>query len=409
MGVSSSKTKTTSQSTSTNAPTAQYAPYTDQAIGDVKKVYDDNQGLFSGLGGKALDVVNGLNPAASSLSNIYSGNGPGAATYNNLQHASANDTSVPILHQLAQQASNPDIGAIRAMVNGTANGDTDQYYKDVIGGKYLDNNPFIDRIAQEGSDAALKAVNQRYAASGMGEGMSTPYAQAAGGAISDANNTLRFNNYNAERGNQNAAAGLSDNMYNATKDRNLSAANSAANVSAQDRSSQLAAAQSLGNQNSSNNATSLGAANAQTQSILSALGLAPGMADEQLRGLSGASMMPFAGVSNYTNLINALTGKYQTVNSNSSGTTTSNPSLIDSVGKAVDVGTNLASLFSDRRLKTDIARIGTTDDGLGVYTYRYKWGGPVQMGVMADEVANVRPEALGPTVGGFATVNYGAL
>jgi hypothetical protein len=60
-------------------------------------------------------------------------------------------------------------------------------------------------------------------------------------------------------------------------------------------------------------------------------------------------------------------------------------------------------------MKTDIARIGTLDDGLGVYNYRCKWGGPVQTGVMADEVAALRPWALGPIVGGFATVDYGAL
>lgn len=64
--------------------------------------------------------------------------------------------------------------------------------------------------------------------------------------------------------------------------------------------------------------------------------------------------------------------------------------------------------FSDRRLKTDIRKVGKTDDGLNVYTYRYITGGPVQMGVMADEVEKVKPEAVGE-INGFKAVNYGMI
>lgn len=68
-----------------------------------------------------------------------------------------------------------------------------------------------------------------------------------------------------------------------------------------------------------------------------------------------------------------------------------------------------AAIFaSDRRLKTNINLIGQRPDGLNLYSYDYVWGQPA-VGVMADEVAVLRPEALGPVVGGYATVNYGAL
>lgn len=68
-----------------------------------------------------------------------------------------------------------------------------------------------------------------------------------------------------------------------------------------------------------------------------------------------------------------------------------------------------AAIFaSDRRLKTNIALVGQRPDGLNVYSYDYIWGEP-SVGVMADEVAVLRPEALGPTIAGFATVNYGVL
>lgn len=65
-------------------------------------------------------------------------------------------------------------------------------------------------------------------------------------------------------------------------------------------------------------------------------------------------------------------------------------------------------MFSDRRLKTDIKRVGQTDDGLPIYTYRYKIGGPVQMGVMADEVEAVNSDAVS-VVDGFKAVDYGAI
>lgn len=59
-------------------------------------------------------------------------------------------------------------------------------------------------------------------------------------------------------------------------------------------------------------------------------------------------------------------------------------------------------MFSDRRLKTDIQRVGRTDAGTPIYTYRYAWGGPVQMGVMAQDV----PEARIMDPSGFWRVDY---
>lgn len=64
-------------------------------------------------------------------------------------------------------------------------------------------------------------------------------------------------------------------------------------------------------------------------------------------------------------------------------------------------------LFSDRRLKSNIVKIGKLGNGLGVYEYDIF--GRRERGVMADEVARVVPEALGPIINGYATVNYGEL
>lgn len=68
-----------------------------------------------------------------------------------------------------------------------------------------------------------------------------------------------------------------------------------------------------------------------------------------------------------------------------------------------------AIMGSDRRLKTAIRRIGETPVmRLPLYAYRYIWGGPVRVGVMAQDVRKVKPEAV-VKIGKFYAVNYGAL
>jgi hypothetical protein len=66
-------------------------------------------------------------------------------------------------------------------------------------------------------------------------------------------------------------------------------------------------------------------------------------------------------------------------------------------------------ILSDRRAKDDIVLLEREPDGLGIYSFRYKGDDAPQIGVMADEVAELRPHALGPVVEGFATVVYEAL
>jgi hypothetical protein len=68
----------------------------------------------------------------------------------------------------------------------------------------------------------------------------------------------------------------------------------------------------------------------------------------------------------------------------------------------------IAGLFSDRRLKTDIKQVGTADNGLNIYSYKYVWGGPTQLGYMADEVEKIIPQAVGES-NGYKTVNYGMI
>jgi len=67
----------------------------------------------------------------------------------------------------------------------------------------------------------------------------------------------------------------------------------------------------------------------------------------------------------------------------------------------------LTSIFSDRRLKQDVRRIGTADNGLPIYAYAYT-NDPARthIGFMADEVELVRPDAVSEFMG-YQTVDYG--
>lgn len=64
--------------------------------------------------------------------------------------------------------------------------------------------------------------------------------------------------------------------------------------------------------------------------------------------------------------------------------------------------------YSDRRLKRNIKRCGTRADGLGLYTFNYLWSDQKEIGVMADEVLAVRPDAVSE-VGGYLAVDYSKL
>jgi hypothetical protein len=64
--------------------------------------------------------------------------------------------------------------------------------------------------------------------------------------------------------------------------------------------------------------------------------------------------------------------------------------------------------FSDDRLKENVKLVGRRGDGIGIYRFNYKDDNTVYEGVMASEVAMLRPEAVHEH-GGYLRVDYGAL
>ncbi len=64
------------------------------------------------------------------------------------------------------------------------------------------------------------------------------------------------------------------------------------------------------------------------------------------------------------------------------------------------------SLFSDERLKENITQVGELNDGQPIYRYNYKGDPKTQIGLIAQDVEQSHPEAVG-LAGGYRTVDYG--
>ena len=81
------------------------------------------------------------------------------------------------------------------------------------------------------------------------------------------------------------------------------------------------------------------------------------------------------------------------------------------MGSLFGLGGNIGAasiLASDRRVKDDVRRIGKTDDGQPLYSYRYKGGlddGKKHIGLMAQDVQKRKPDAV-VNMGGILGVDY---
>lgn len=73
---------------------------------------------------------------------------------------------------------------------------------------------------------------------------------------------------------------------------------------------------------------------------------------------------------------------------------------------ALKYGPGLFAL-SDARAKKDIVEIGKAHNGLPLYAFRYKGSETPQIGLMAQDVERVRPDAVAMTESGLKAVDYG--
>lgn len=121
---------------------------------------------------------------------------------------------------------------------------------------------------------------------------------------------------------------------------------------------------------------------------------------DNTKGMSEyANGMSNQNLQNFYNIIGS-----QNWGGTSNGTSTSTPSMWNTIGSALGIGASLFKL-SDRRMKRDIERLGFLPNGLPVYSYRYVDGDEPEVGLMAQDVEKMRPEAV-IEIAGLKHVNY---
>lgn len=246
-------------------------------------------------------------------------------------------------------ANQPNLDAITRGLSGLIPGVTARYQAGspgvraaqdyagrVIGGGFLNGNPYIDDIIARTRRGVIDDVNSQF--SGAGRYGSGAHAGVLAQRLGEVESGLRYQDYAGERERMDRAAAMAP-----------------------------------------------GLAEADFQGLREILGLS-----------TTAGTLPYAGLEAYADALSGLfsggTSQSTTVQKEKSGLL----GALASVGSAALMG-------SDRRLKTGIEKIGELPDGLGWYRWTYLWGEPGE-GVMADEVAQLRPWALGPVIEGFATV-----
>lgn len=223
------------------------------------------------------------------------------------------------------------------------------YASDVLGGKYLTGNPYLEGMIDQTAGDVSDRVNSLFGSAGRTGG--TQHVEMLTKGLADAENQLRYGDYGSERDRMGQAAALSPSLY---------------------------------------------------------AGEFAGVQPTVSAAMSGASL-PYIGAETLAQGYGSLFGPYST--------TTQKKGLGQSL---MDAATAAAMAYaqsgSDPRIKENVERVGALEDGLGVYEWDYRQDMGLDLpkgrfrGVMADEVAQLRPWALGePLPGGYATVNYGAL
>lgn len=250
-----------------------------------------------------------------------------------------------------------------------------------------------------GQDRAMTAGGMRQSALDAGRNRSLQAGQ-----VSQANA-----NAQADRGL--AAGNLALQGQNTTANTQLNAANAGMDAFQAQQAARLQAGQMAQGAMDTNEAQRMQAAGMQP--ALNAAQIASAQAytgvgdaqQQQRQNEINANMLryqqnqtgPMNAIQDYLTMTSGLGGQYST----QTGTSQYNPGLLGILGAGLQ--------FSDARLKEDVKRVGTTDSGLGVYTYKYRGGKTYHMGVMAQEAQQITPEAVQASSDGWLAVDYGRI
>ena len=318
-----------------------------------------------------LTKIGGLNPG-----------GPTAAQSTAFNQLEANAT-----------AGNPFTGGITTAANGALNYDNaDQVglLKDAYGtlqnnlgdyasGKYLDvaNNPQLQAALKVAADDAQNRINQQFA--GSGRSMSGMNQQTVARGVTQAEAPLLLDQFNRQQQNQIAAANA---LFGG-------AGQTASGVSGLDTTK------------ANINATGV----PLSQEALDAQNYGP---NQILNLEQQKTQIPYQNLSLLQSLLLPAAGLGGT--SNSSGSGQQDQWGITSSGIGAGIGAlGALMMLSDENAKEDIMPVGMLADGQPIYRYSYKDDptGATHIGLLAQDVEETNPDAVGTFDNGMKGVDYG--
>ena len=264
-------------------------------------------------------------------------------------------------------------------------------------------NPYLERILGIGNEQITNRVNSLQSAKGRYGGLGAGgHVDALGEAISNFQTPILYNAYEGDRNRQLQAVGMLDNARLSGAGLGLSAAGSAANADLARNNLKLGAASTAGMLDQSRLGaynTLLGAGAYQDQN---AQAQRQAEYDRWLWENGGADQAALQQYLGTVGSIAGLGGSQTQLEPRRPG------EQILGIGSTIAgiAGSLAPFMLSDERAKEDIKRVGKTDGGNNVYTYRYKGDPVTHMGVMAQETAKKQPEAVGMFTNGLLAVDY---
>jgi hypothetical protein len=291
------------------------------------------------------------------------------------------------------QQAGQQLATQRAMAGSPTLNSANNLATNTLNGNYLspDSNPYLKQNVNTALNDVQTRVNSQFNGNNYG---STANQELLTRNLGDTAAQMYGNNYTNERNNQMQTMGQAPQLANA----DYNDANQLMNVGGQQ--------QNQAQQYLTAGANAFNGANGYNQQQLDNYGRAVNL------GMGGGNTTTATGPNpNQSNgMASALGGALSGAGLGSSlfGTGGALAGLGISSGLGTALGGGLGMLaFSDARLKDNIVKVGTHPIGVGVYDYN-KFGHR-ERGVMAQEVAQVMPEAVTKHPSGYLQVNYGLL
>jgi hypothetical protein len=356
----------------------------------LQSVFGGAQNAYSQYAGNPSSSVAGFTPQQQQAMGLTQDivNGTNAGTASELNNAAGSYTNN--LLNGSYLNSNPGNAAFSQFANGSMN-----------------NNPYMQGMA----NAAADSITRNYQTATAPQ--TTSQMEGAGRYGSGAMMNAQSQNQ------QNLATQLGNsmnNLYGGMYQTNMA--------------NQLQGAQGLSsNYNTASQQQLAGSANAPNivNSVNGAISNLYNMGGNQQALNQSQINAPWQLLNNYSNLIQGQYGGqtstqqpyYTNQMAGAMGGAMGGAALGSMLSSGSNYGTGAGALlggamgaYSDRRLKSDIEPTGDSlENGLPLYRYRYLWDASNvrRLGVMADDVRKIAPEAVARDASGFDMVNYDAI